>query len=129
VIPLFGESTFSGTSTSTVRWRGDNYDANPFDDHFLAPQQRLDLVLQGESLRFDLRLDGFVPMYPLDGVLAGTPRDSSLFGRTCRRPNGVVAELQCYLKPLVVAGRLLLRKDWGDFTLELGDAYAVLGRG
>lgn len=106
-----------------MRWRGDNYDLNRFDDLFLAPGQRFDLFLQGEGLRFDLRLDGFLPTYPLDGRVDGTPAGSTLFGRTCK------TELQCYLQPMATVERVLLRWDHDALTLEAGDAYAVLGRG
>jgi hypothetical protein len=124
-LPLFGDSTFSATSTSTARWRGSNYDVNRFDDDFLALQQRLDLALQGEALRFDLRLDGFLPVFPVDSLLDPRLARSELFARKC--PGG--REAQCYLVPQAWAERALLRWDGGSATVEAGDSYAVLGRG
>ena len=49
------------TSTTTGRYRGNNYDSNPYNDDFFSLRQRFDLALQGDELRLEVRLDGFLP--------------------------------------------------------------------
>ena len=53
-LPVFGRTTLSMTSTTTARYRGQNYDNNPFDDDFASIQQRFDFALQGDELRLEL---------------------------------------------------------------------------
>ena len=39
-LPLFGHTTFAATNTTIFRYRGENYDANVYDDDFasLSPE-------------------------------------------------------------------------------------------
>ena len=43
-------ATLTMTSTTTARYRGNNYDTNLFDDDFGSLQQRFDLALQAEHI-------------------------------------------------------------------------------
>ena len=72
-LTLIGDTTFSTTSTTGVRYRGQNYSGVPstdkhYDDDFLSFQQRFDLALTADSLRLEARLDGFQPVFFDDGA-------------------------------------------------------------
>jgi hypothetical protein len=109
-LPVLGETTFSLTNTSILQYRGDNFNANRFDDDFLALTERLELAAQGEEVRVSLRLDGFAP----------------LLESTC--PEGP-EEVLCFLDWDVRPERFTIQWQHDDLTLEVGDSYAVLGRG
>ncbi len=111
-LPVFGQTTFTMTSTTTLRYRGQNYDSNAYDDDFFSGQQRFDFALQGDELRAELRLDGFLPTAAFDG-------------RTC--PSG--QQHNCYLQGDVRPERMTLRWEHESWNIELGDAQVVLGRG
>lgn len=120
------------TSTSTVRHRGDNYDANVFDDDFTSFQQRFDVALQGDELRLEVRFDIFVPFgyertvtppglspVSLSAWLGEQATNSCIPGR----------EQSCYLSWDVRPERLVLRWEHERWQLEIGDAQLVIGRG
>lgn len=111
-LPVFGETTFSMTSTTTLRYRGNNYDYNYYDDDFGSLYQRFDLALQGDELRLEVRLDAFVP--------------TTLFEET-RCPPG--EEVRCYITWDVRPERMALRWEHAEWLVELGDSQLVLGRG
>jgi hypothetical protein len=132
-LPVFGRTTFSMTSTTTARYRGNNYDTNLFDDDFGSLQQRFDLALQGDELRLEVRLDTFLPFgfersITLPGAGMSTPL-SSWFGSQAE--NGCIAgrEASCYLSWDVRPERIVLRWDHESWSVELGDTQLVLGRG
>ncbi len=137
-LPVFGPTTFSMTSTTTLRYRGSNYDNNPFDDDFGSLQQRFDLALQGDELRLEVRLDAFVP-FAFDGdVGAGfrtwTPpggMPTAVSGWFGSAQSGCAAgrEEQCYLAWDARPERMVLRWDHESWSVELGDAQLVIGRG
>lgn len=110
--PTFGRTTYSLTSTSVLRYRGDNYDFNRYDDDFGSLYQRLDMALQGERVRLESRFDLFVPHTALEATRC--PLD---------------ADPRCYLDADVRAERLTLRWEPGDWILEAGDSQIVFGRG
>ena len=61
-LPLFGETTFSLTNTTDLRYRGNDYElGDPYDEDFGSLFQRFDLALQGDELRVESRIDAFVP--------------------------------------------------------------------
>jgi hypothetical protein len=130
-LPVFGESTFSMTSTTTFRYRGNNYDTNLFDDDFGSLQQRFDLALQGQELRLEVRLDLFLPF--------GFERSAALPGgmATTLSPwfatalNGCAPgfDESCYLGWDLRPERIVLRWDHESWSVELGDAQLVIGRG
>jgi len=122
-LPVFGASTFSMTSTTSARYRGQNFDANPLDDDFFSIAQRFDLALQGDELRLEMRLDGFLPFAVGDVPWAASQRVSG----TC--PVGTPREAYCILDWDLRPERVTLRWEHGDWTLEGGDAQLVLGRG
>ncbi len=109
VLPILGATTFSMTSTSDAQYRFDNFNRNPYDDDFLALGEKLELNLQGEELRLNARLDGFLP----------------LLQSTC--PAGM--ESLCTLEGDARPERLTAHYQHGDLTVDAGDSYAVLGRG
>lgn len=111
-LPVFGETTFSMTSTTTLRYRGNNYNANPYDDDFGSLYQRFDLALQGDELRLEVRLDAFVPTTVFE-----SPRCPSGLESLCRIAWDVRPE------------RIALRWEHEDWRVELGDSQLVLGRG
>jgi hypothetical protein len=120
-LPLVGETTFAMTSTTSVRFRGQNYSAPPaidrhYDDDFLSFQQRFDLALNAESLRLEARLDAFQPFFFQDGVS---------LTQTCAEEE---QEL-CYLTSNYRLERIALRWDHESWSVVAGDDYAVLGRG
>ena len=115
-LPLLGQTTFGMTSTTWARYRGNNYDSNIHDDSFLSLQQRFDLSLQGEELRADLRLDGFLPVFFDHSVSTS---------RTC--PPG--QETLCYLGGDARPERFSLSWNHNEWTVIGGDHYAVIGRG
>ena len=132
-LPVFGRTTFSMTSTTTARYRGNNYDSNLFDDDFASLQQRFDLALQGDELRFELRLDTFLPFgfersVTQPGMTAPTSL-ASWFGNQAE--NGCVPgrEESCYLSWDVRPERIVLRWDHESWSVELGDTQLVIGRG
>ncbi len=131
-LPIFGRTTFAMTSTTTARYRGNNYDTNLFDDDFFAAEQRFDLALQGDELRLEMRLDAFVPFgaartirppvgAPLE--LSAWVADQAAYGCVPTR------EESCYLTWDARPERIALRWDHESWTLELGDAQLVFGRG
>ncbi len=120
-LPLVGETTFAMTSTSSVRFRGQNYNGAPasdrhYDDDFLALQQRFDLALNAESVRLEARLDGFQPLFFQDGVS---------LSQSCGEED---ADL-CYLTNNYRLERIALRWNHDAWSVVAGDDYAVLGRG
>jgi hypothetical protein len=128
-LPVFGQSTFSMTSTTTARYRGQNYDNNPFDDDFASIQQRFDLALQGGELRLEVRLDTFIP-FAFDETVTYrgmmVPR-SAWFGSAGSCPEA--ASSFCYLAWDLRPERIVLRWDHESWSVELGDAQLVIGRG
>lgn len=120
-LPLVGATTFSMTSTTSARFRGQNYNGVPisdkhYDDDFLSFQQRLDLSLSSETLRLEARLVGFQPLFFDDGVSthqACTVDDAEL----CELTNDYRLE------------RISMRWDHDEWSVVLGDHYAILGRG
>lgn len=128
-LPVFGRTTFAMTSTSTVRFRGQNYDNNPLDDDFFSAQQRFDLALQGDELRLELRLDGFLPFGFAESPMVGstTIERPAWFGDAA----GCTAEsaTRCYLSWDARPERIALRWEHESWLVELGDTQLVLGRG
>lgn len=112
-LPLVGRTTFSLTSTTIARYRGDNYNSNLYDDDFGSLYERLELALQSDELRVETRIDGFVPQQPFE------------FPGRC--PEG--RESLCYITWDLRPERLTLRWEPGDWILEAGDSQIVFGRG
>jgi hypothetical protein len=113
-LPVFGRTTFSMTSTTTLRYRGQNYDFNRHDDEFGSLAQRFDLALQGDELRAELRIDAFVPTTVFTDLHPPCPE---------REAN------QCYLAWDLRPERMTLRWEHDDWNIEIGDSQLVLGRG
>lgn len=121
-------ATVQLTSTTLLRYRGDNYssdqDLNPdvtfrdFDDDFFSLYQRLDLSLQADRVRVEGRVDAFVPFvdYAFD------------FG-DC--PSNIPDDrANCYLDWDIRMERLVVRYEPSyQWTAEVGDTQLVLGRG
>jgi hypothetical protein len=108
VLPLMGETTFSLTDTTILEYR-----RNPAQlegVHALVLTEKLDLAAQGEGVRIGVRLDAFAPF-----------RDAQ-----CERDTHSLCLLEYDFR---VPERATLLWEPGDFTLELGDSYAVFGRG
>jgi hypothetical protein len=110
--PVFGRTTYSLTSTTLLRYRGDNYDFNRFDDDFGSLYQRLDMALQGDSVRLESRFDLFVPHTELEAPRCPLEQDP-----------------RCYLNGDIRPERLTLRWEPGEWILEAGDSQIVFGRG
>ncbi len=107
-LPLFGETTFSLTNTTDLRYRGNDYElGDPYDEDFGSLFQRFDLALQGDELRVESRIDAFVPT---------TVFQERMCGEAC---------LDWDLRP----ERLTLRWEPRDWTIEAGDTQIVFGRG
>lgn len=121
-LPVFGQTTFSMTSTTTLRYRGNNYDFNRYDDDFGSLYQRFDLALQGDELRLEVRIDAFVPTTLFEGP---TNADGLPAGRQC--PPG--EEVNCYVSWDVRPERMALRWEHEEWLIEAGDSQLVLGRG
>ncbi len=115
-LPGIGRTTFSLTNTTILRYRGDNYDANAFDDDFGSLYERLDLALQADEVRVESRIDLFVPHTVL------------VESRCIDRPLGTDDPL-CYLDWDLRPERLTLRWEPRDWTIEAGDTQIVFGRG
>lgn len=116
-LPGLGRTSFQLTSTTLMRYRGDNYDVNLFDDDFFSLYQRLDFSLQAKTLRLESRIDAFVPFV-----------DYALGFEDC--PSGIEDDGRCYLDWDVRPERLVLRWDPSPaWTVEAGDTQLVLGRG
>jgi hypothetical protein len=131
-LPVFGETTFSMTSTTTFRYRGDNYDNNRFDDDIGSLQQRFDLALQGQELRLEVRLDTFLPFGFDRSVTPPGGMPSALspwFGS--QGANGCLPgfEESCYTSWDLRPERIVLRWEHERWNVELGDAQLVIGRG
>jgi hypothetical protein len=114
-VPGLGRTAFSMTSTTTARYRGENYDFNSHDDNFASLQQRLDMSLQSDEVRLELRLDGFLPFVP--GITHG--ESSCIEGE----------EALCYLRGNARPERFTLEWQHSDWKVQLGDAYSIMGRG
>lgn len=131
-LPVFGHTTFSMTSTTTARYRGNNYDANLFDDDFASLQQRFDLALQGDELRLEIRFDTFLP-FGFERVVSPAGVDplplSSWFGNQAENGCAPAREESCYLSWDVRPERIVLRWDHESWSVELGDTQLVIGRG
>lgn len=139
-LPVFGHSTFSMTSTTTARYRGNNYDSNPYNDDFFSLRQRFDLALQGDELRLEMRLDGFLPFgfYESGVSTLGTPYTrpgwfasesagaiDTTTGSVCPPGQDSLCPLAWDLRP----ERVTLRWEHESWVVEGGDAQLVLGRG
>lgn len=131
-LPVFGETTFSMTSSTTARYRGQNYDLNLFDDDFFAAEQRFDLALQGDELRLEVRVDAFVP-FGLGRTVSppvGAPIELSAWAASQAEYGCIESRVEsCYLTWDARPERIALRYHHDDWTLDLGDAQLVLGRG
>jgi hypothetical protein len=143
-LPLFGHTTFSMTSTTTARFRGQNDNGNPYDDDFFSLQQRFDLVLQGDELRLEVRVDGWLPFAVSDATIFPYPTSppvrrpawfgaqnegaiDSPYGTGSVCPPG--SEAICYLGWDVRPERMVLRWEHESWSIEIGDAQLVFGRG
>ncbi len=145
-LPVFGHTTFSMTSTSTARFRGNNYDNNPYNDDFWSVRQRFDLALQGDELRLEMRLDGFLPFgfgesgmtlpngptsmpvaYDQPGWVASQAVGAigTSTGSACPPGRASLCPLAWDVRP----ERLTLRWEHESWLVELGDAQIVFGRG
>jgi hypothetical protein len=133
-LPVFGETTFQLTSTSLLRYRGDNYD-NRFDDDFVSLYQRLDASLQGEELRLEVRVDAFLPIFQVaPRVSGGVYDEDNTYVRYFWNPSpceeaGFATSQRCYLSWDLRPERLVLRWESGEWTVEGGDTQLVFGRG
>lgn len=107
-LPVLGETTFSLTNTSILEWRRDP--AQSEGGYALVLTEKLDVAAQGEEIRLSLRADAFAPFMD-----AG-----------CERPAHSLCTLEYDLR---VPERASLLWEPGDVTVELGDSYAVFGRG
>ena len=131
-LPGLGPTSFSLTSTTVGRYRGQNFDTNLHDDNFGSLTERLDVSALATPWRLYLRVDGFVPFghdttcAPNEAALCylnwdlrpgGTGRDRSGRGEGDNILDSVLPE------------RLSLRYQRRGLTLELGDFYQVFGRG
>jgi len=116
-VPLLGRTSFSLTNTTILRYRGNNYDANLFDDDFASLYERLDLALQADEVRVESRIDFFAPHVVFDDV-----------SRCADLPLGA-DNPRCYLDWDLRPERLTLRWEPGDWTIEAGDSQIVFGRG
>ena len=137
-LPVFGHTTFSMTSTTTARYRGGNYDANPYDDDFASIRQRFDIALQGDELRFELRLDGFLPFGFAEGGTSPYPyyrpgwigsEVAGAIGHSSSSACPMGLEQLCTLAWDVRPERLTLRWEHESWVVEAGDAQLVFGRG
>lgn len=120
------------TSTTTARFRGNNYDSNLFDDDIFSLQQRFDLALQGDELRLEVRLDTFLP-FGFERTVnppVGAPIElSSWFGSQVENGCVPAREESCYTSWDVRPERIVLRWDHENWSIELGDTQLVIGRG
>lgn len=131
-LPGLGPTSFSFTSTTVGRYRGQNFDTNLRDDNFGSLTERLDVSALATPWRLYLRVDGFVPFghdttcAPNEAALCylnwdlrpgGTGRDRSGRGEGDNILDSVLPE------------RLSLRYQRRGLTLEIGDFYQVFGRG
>ena len=80
-LPVLGRTTFSLTSTSIFRYRGNNYDGNQYDDDFGSLYERLEMALQADQLRVETRIDASCRTRPSRRSRAAQPARS---GRTIR---------------------------------------------
>lgn len=107
-LPVFGETTFTLTSTTRAQYRFENFDANDLNDNFFSAWERLEGAMQGEELRVGARLDFFLPLAHDD----------------C--PEGV--EGSC-IEGDIRLERFSLNWERGPWKIGAIDSYAVLGRG
>lgn len=115
-LPIVGDTTFNLTNTTTLQFRGENYDVNNYDDDFFALTERLDFAFQTERLRLEMRVDAFVP-FSFDPAWIGSP--------SCPEGDSIL----CYIKADVRPERMVLRYEHESWRLEAGDTQLVLGRG
>jgi hypothetical protein len=111
-LPGLGPTSYTFTSTSLATFRTSNFDANGFDDNFLALTERYDSAFAAPPWRLQVRIDGFAPL----GLRGDAPQCTPA---AC--PN--------YLRGDLRLERLALRYQRGILTAELGDWYNVIGRG
>jgi len=107
-IPVFGETTFTVTSTTRAQYRFENFDANDLNDDFFSAWERLEGAMQGEELRIGARLDFFLPLAESD----------------CPE----ISEGSC-IEGDIRLERFSIHWDRGPWTIDAIDSYAVLGRG
>ncbi len=108
VLPLMGETTFSLTNTTVLEYR-----RNPAESEggfAFVLTDKLDLAAQGEDVRVAARVDTFAPF-----------RDAQ-----CETDTHSLCSLEYDLR---VPERVSLLWEPGDFSVEVGDSYAVFGRG
>ncbi len=115
-LPLFGESTFSVVNTTIAELRSNDFaDGQFMRGATLASTlvERMQLILQGEELRAELRIDAFVPFT--------SPKMSA-----CPTPSTILCNLSWDLRPERMNILWTPNTDW---SVQIGDAHAVLGRG
>lgn len=131
-LPGLGPTSFSITSTTVGRYRGQNFDTNPHDDHFGSVTERLDLSALATPWRLYVRVDGFVP-FGHDTSCA--PNEAALcYLNWDLRPGGTGRDRSYRLRgdntlDSVLPERIALRYQRRGLTLEIGDFYQVFGRG
>ena len=107
-LPLMGETTFSLTNTTIAEHRQNPSESDGGFATVLT--EKLDLAAQGEGIRLSVRLDAFLPF-----------RDAQ-----CEMDRHSLCSLEHDLR---IPERATLLWEPGDFTIEIGDSYAVFGRG
>jgi hypothetical protein len=114
-LPGLGPTAFQMTSTTLLRYRGDNYDLNDFDDDFFSLYQRFDMWLQSDRVRAELRIDAFVPFVEYALGIEDCPP---------------LRENRCYLDWDVRPERFAIRwQPTYEWTIEGGDSQLIFGRG
>jgi hypothetical protein len=113
-LPLFGESTFSLVNTTITELRSNDFEDGQFmrDDSLAWTLiERMQLILQGETLRAEVRIDAFVPFVG--------PSD-------CSSAAAILCDLSWDLRPERMN---ILWTPTSAWSVQLGDAHAVLARG
>lgn len=131
-LPGLGPTSFSITSTTIGRYRGQNFDTNVHDDDFGSITERLDVSALATPWRLYLRVDGFVPFNHDTSCAVNEARLCDL--NWDLRPGGTGRDRSARASSdntldAVLPERIALRYQRRGLTLEVGDFYQVFGRG
>jgi len=127
-LPVFGPTSFSFTTTTIGWFWNDAFDDVSFDDQLFGFAERFEMSMQGTELRFQARLDAFLPIYiddTCDQVPGLGPGQAANADDVERRNCLQDRESRFDIRP----ERITLHWQRGPWTVDLGDSRAVLGRG
>ena len=114
-LPGVGLTSFTFNNTTLLSYRRTNFDSDKGDDNLLSLTERFDSQFTAPPWRLQVRVDGFAPLLLNPPAFCAT----GTTGPTC------TASLHWDFR----LERVALSYSGEQFTFDVGDFYAAIGRG